>query len=149
RRPLTSEEVDAYATLQSFATEVNPAVDNDFYTAVALVIQAIIQDPEFLYRLEVGTPTTDEGVHKLTDYEIAARVSYLLWGSTPDDQLLADAEAGLLADPVDRADVIDRMLTDPRAQRQLHRWHAMWLGYRGIPHQADLVEAFNRETTAL
>src|SRR5690606_30600198 len=65
RRPLTAEEVDAYATLQSFATEVVPGVDNDFYTAVALVIQAIIQDPEFLYRLEVGTPTTDEGVYKL------------------------------------------------------------------------------------
>lgn len=149
RRPLTAEEVDAYATLQSFATEVVPGVDNDFYTAVALVIQAIIQDPEFLYRLEVGTPTTDEGVYKLDDYEIAARVSYLLWGSTPDAELLADAEAGLLQDPGDRVDVIERMLADDKAHRQLHRWHAMWLGYRGIPHAQDLVEAFNRETTAL
>lgn len=149
RRPLTSEEVDAYATLQSYATEVNPVVDNDFYTAVALVITAIIQDPEFLYRLEVGTPTTEEGVYKLTDLELAARVSYLLWGTTPDDQLLADAEAGLLQDPADRAASIERMLGDPRAQRQLYRWHAMWLGYRGIPHEATLVDAFNRETTAL
>lgn len=149
RRPLTAEEVDAYATLQSFATEVNPAVDNDFYTAVALVISAIIQDPEFLYRLEAGTPTTDPGVFKLTDLELAARISYLLWGSTPDDALLADAEAGLLSDPADRAQVIERMLDDEKAQRQLYRWHAMWLGYRGIPHEATLVEAFNRETTAL
>jgi Protein of unknown function (DUF1588)/Protein of unknown function (DUF1592)/Protein of unknown function (DUF1585)/Protein of unknown function (DUF1595)/Protein of unknown function (DUF1587) len=149
RRPLLPEEVDAYVTLQSFATEDIAAVDNDFYTAVALVISAIIQDPEFLYRLEVGSPTTDPGVFKLDDYELAVRVSFLLWGSTPDDQLLADAEAGLLEDPIERADIVDRMLGDAKAQRQLHRWHAMWLGYRGIPHSAELVDAFNRETTAL
>ncbi|MCX4244511.1 DUF1588 domain-containing protein [Paraliomyxa miuraensis] len=149
RRPLQSEEIDAYATLQSFATEVDPAIDNDFYTAVALVISAIIQDPEFLYRLEVGSPTTEPGVSKLTDLELATKVSYLLWGSTPDDELLADAEAGLLQEPADRAASIERLLADPRARRQLYRWHAMWLGYRGIPHEATLVEAFNRETTAL
>ena len=149
RRPLAPEEVDAYATLQSYATEDNPAVDNDFYTAVALVISAIIQDPEFLYRLEVGSPTTEAGVFKLDDHEIAARISYLLWGSTPDADLLADADAGLLESPAGRIAVIDRMLGDEKARRQLFRWHAMWLGYRGIPHEAQLVEAFNRETSAL
>jgi len=149
RRPLASEEVDAYATLQSFATEDNPDVDNDFYTAVALVISAIIQDPEFLYRLEIGTPTTEEGVFQLDDYEIAARVSYLLWGSTPDSELLDDAEAGRLQDPSSRQEVIDRLLDDDRARRQLHRYHAMWLGYRGIPHGPELVDAFNLETTSL
>jgi hypothetical protein len=149
RRPLRPEEVDAYATLQSFATEQNPAVANDFYTAVALVVSAIIQDPEFLYRLEVGTPTTEPGVFKLDDHELAARVSYLLWGSTPDAELLADADAGRLEDPAARATIVDRMLGDERARRQLYRWHAMWLGYRGIPHGPALVEGFNRETTAL
>jgi hypothetical protein len=149
RRPLGPEEVDAYATLQSFATEAAPAVDNDFYTAVALVISAIIQDPEFLYRLEVGSPTTDPAVFKLDDYEIAARISFLLWGTTPDADLLADAEAGLLEDPVQRVDVLERMLDSDRAHDQLHRWHAMWLGYRGIPHGAELVAAFDRETSAL
>jgi hypothetical protein len=149
RRPLEAAEVDAYATLQSYATEQNPAVDNDFYTAVALVISAVIQDPEFLYRLEVGSPTTDPAVFKLDDYEIAARISFLLWGTTPDADLLADAEAGLLEDPVQRVDAIERMLDSERAHDQLHRWHAMWLGYRGIPHGAELVSAFDMETSAL
>lgn len=149
RRPLDPAEVDAYVTLQSFATEDNPAVDNDFYTAVALVVSAIIQDPEFLYRLEVGTPTTEPGVFKLDDHELAARVSYLLWGSTPDDALLTDADDGRLQDPLERIAVAERMLGDARAQDQLHRWHAMWLGYRGIPHGPELVAAFDRETTAL
>lgn len=149
RRPLTGDEVDAYTTLQSYATEDIPQVDNDFYTAVALVISAIIQDPEFLYRLEVGEPTTEDGVYKLTDYEIAAKISFLLWGSTPDDELLAAAEAGTLSDPADRAASIQRLLADDHAKDQLHRYHAMWLGYRGIPHEQTLVDAFNKETTAL
>jgi hypothetical protein len=149
RRPLTDDEIDAYLSLQSYATEDIPEVDNDFYTAVALVISAIIQDPEFLYRIEIGDETTEPGVFKLTDYEIATRVSYLLWGSTPDDELLTAAADGMLADPADRAASIERLLADDRAKEQLHRYHAMWLGYRGIPHEQTLVDAFNMETTAL
>lgn len=149
RRPLSDDEIDAYLALQSFATEEVPGVDNDFYTAVALVVSAIIQDPEFLYRIEIGDETTEPGVFKLTEYEIATRISYLLWGSTPDDQLLTAAADGMLSDPSDRAASIDRLLADDRAKEQLHRYHAMWLGYRGIPHSQELVDAFNMETTAL
>ncbi|MEM6990116.1 MAG: DUF1592 domain-containing protein [Myxococcota bacterium] len=149
RRPLTAEEVDAYATLQEYSTENIPEVDNDFYTGIALVISAIIQDPDFLYRIEAGTMTSEAGVFKLNDFEIASRISYLLWGSTPDDQLIADAEAGMLAEPEGRAEAIDRVLQNERAQRQLFRYHAMWLGYRGIPHEQTLVDAFNQETSAL
>ena len=135
--------------LQDFSTEQNAAVDNDFYTGVGLVVQAVLQDPEFLYRIEVGQPTTDDGVFKLDDYEIATRMAYLLWGSTPSDELLQDAEDGKLEATQDRLDVVERMLDDPRARTQMHRYHAMWLGYRGIPHSADLVEAFSEETSAL
>ncbi len=149
RRPLSDDEVAAYMTLQEYSTENIPEVDNDFYTGVALVISAIIQDPDFLYRIEAGTQTSEDGVFKLNDYEIASRISYLLWGSTPDDQLLSDAEAGMLAEPESRADVIARVLDGERAKTQLYRYHAMWLGYRGIPHEQTLVDAFNQETTAL
>ena len=54
RRTLTSAEVTPYLALQAFATEDNPYVENDFYTAVSLVIRSMLQDPEFLYRIEVG-----------------------------------------------------------------------------------------------
>jgi len=149
RRPLSADEVAAYMTLQEFSTENIAEVDNDFYTGVALVLSAIIQDPEFLYRIEAGTPTSEPGVHKLNDYEMASKISYLLWGSTPDDQLIADAEAGLLGDPVGRADVIDRVLNSDRAKQQLNRYHSMWMGYRAIPHGEELLTAFNQETTSL
>ena len=149
RRPITDEEIAAYMTLQSFATEDNPYVDNDFYTAVELVISAVIQDPEFLYRIERGTPTEDDGVSRLSGYEIATRLSYLLWGTTPDDALLAEAADGTLDTEAGRRAAAERMLLDTRANQQLYRFHAMWLGYRAIPHDAALVAELNRETTAL
>jgi hypothetical protein len=141
RRPLAPDEIAAYMALQSYATEQNQYVQNDFFTAVGLVVQAFLQDPELLYRIEAGT--------MLTDYEIASRLSYLLWGTTPDDALLADAGAGHLADGMGRRAVAGRMLSDPRAKQQMHRFHAMWLGYRAIPETPDLVAAFDRETSAL
>ena len=72
RRPSTSEDVDAYVPLLAFASEANSVVDNDFYTGVELVISAVLQDPEFLYRVEVGAPpraTADRSA--LDGYEIA------------------------------------------------------------------------------
>jgi hypothetical protein len=149
RRSLATDEVDAYMGLLAFATEDNAYVDNDFYTAVELLIRAVLQDPEFLYRIETGTPTETPGIFALDSYEIATRLSYLLWGSTPDAQLLDAAQAGGLSDAAPRRAAAERLLADPRARAQLHRFHAMWLGYRAIPHPADLVVAFNRETTAL
>ena len=149
RRPLREEEITEYLTLQSFATESSPHVSNDFYTAVELFIRSVLQDPELLYRIEIGTPTGKPGVFALDSNELAARMSFLLWGTTPDDELLAEADAQTLVDPAARQAIARRMLTDQRAREQLHRFHAMWLGYRAIPHGAELVSAFNEETTRL
>jgi len=149
RRPVTDEEVTAYMTLQAFSTEVIAEVDNDFYTGVDLVIRAILQDPEFLYRIETGTPTEREGVFALDGYEIATRMSYFLWATTPDDTLLGEAASGALLTPEGRQAATQRMLADPRAQSQIRRFHTLWLGYRIIPHDNDLVANFSMETGAL
>src|SRR4029079_16135897 len=81
RRPLSEEEVTAYITkLQPFATETNAAVPHDFYTAVNLMLRSMLQDPEFLYRIEIGAPATQPGVVWLDGYETATRLSHLpLW----------------------------------------------------------------------
>ncbi len=149
RRPVTTADVDVYMPLLSFASEDNSAVSNDFYTAVKLVVSAALQDPELLYRVERGTPGVESGLIDLDSYAIANRMSYLLWASMPDDALFAAAEAGRLDTPEGRRAEAARMLDDPKARDQLHRFHAMWLGYRSIPHTPELVAAFNRETTAL
>src|SRR6478735_7863537 len=149
RRPLSEDEITAYLTLQAFATENNPAVAHDFYTAVNLMLRSMLQDPEFLYRIEVGSPATQPGVLRLNGYEIATRLSYLLVGSAPDDRLLDLAATDALADPDQRRAEAMRLLADPRARDQVHRFHAMWLGYRAIPGSTDLLAAFNTETTSL
>jgi hypothetical protein len=141
RRPLAPAETDAYLELLEYATEANPDVPHDFYTAVELFLRSVLQDPEFLYRIEHGT--------ELDDFAIAARMSYLLWGSTPDDELLAAADAGHLRDSDERRAQAERMQGDARAREQVHRFHAMWLGYRALPHPPELSAAFQRETNAL
>lgn len=139
----------AYLTLQAYSVEEIAEVDNDFYTGIDLVIRAILMDPEFLYRIEVGTPTERDGVFALDGYEIASRMSYFLWASTPDAALYAAAASGALATADGRRAEATRMLRDPQAQGQLRRFHTMWLGYRVLPHDADLVADFAMETGAL
>lgn len=149
RRNVSDDDIDPYIPLLTFATEDNAVVDNDFYTAVQLAISATLQDPEFLYRVEEGSEDDTAGILALDGYELASRMSYLLWASMPDDALFAAAAAGSLESPQGRRSEALRMLDDPKARAQLHRFHSMWLGYRSIPQSPELVEAFNRETSAL
>ena len=109
----------------------------------------MLQDPEFPYRLGIGTPGADPSVLTLNDYELATRLSFLLWGSTPDDALLASAAASHLSDPAGRRAEAERLLGDQRARDAMHRFHAMWLGYRAIPGSADLLASFDMETKHL
>jgi hypothetical protein len=149
RRPLSEEQVTAYLTLQSYATEANADVPHDFYTAVNLVLRSMLQDPEVLYRIEIGTPTGEAGIFELDSYELASRLSFLLWGSGPDDALLDSAKAGQLLDAASRSTAATRLLKSPKARAQLERFHSMWLGYRAIPATAELASAFNLETNKL
>ena len=149
RRTLSEDELTPYLALLEFATEDIPEVGNDFDTALELLLRAVLMDPEFLYRIEAGAPTDVEGVLALSGVEIATRMSFLVWGSIPDDALLEAAEAGELASAGGRSAQLERMLEDDRARQQLQRFHAMWLGYRVIPHAAELAAAFDRETSAL
>jgi hypothetical protein len=109
----------------------------------------MLLDPEFLYRIEIGTPATESGVSQLNSYEIATRMSYFLWGSAPDDTLFAAADAGDLADATKRTAQATRMLGDEKAQEQVSRFHSMWLGYRAIPTPTDVAVLFSQETNAL
>jgi hypothetical protein len=149
RRPLVEDEISAYLTLLEFATEDNPYVDNDFYTAVDLLIRSVLQDPEFLYRIEIGTQTDVAGIFSVDSHAIATRLSYLIWGSLPDATLRSEADGGTLVNSADRRAAAERMLADDRARAQVDRFHAMWLGYRAIPHPPALTASLHQETTAL
>ena len=149
RRPIEAAEVDTYLPLLAFAREESAFYETGFDSAVEVVLRAFLLDPEFLFRIEVGTPTAEPGVARLNPYETATRMSYLLWGSGPDDDVLAAADDGSIADAAAREALAATMLQDPRAREQLERFHAMWLGYRAIPVPAELSARFGTETNAL
>ncbi len=145
RRALTEAEVGRFLTLQSFAAEAN-----DFNVGVRLVVMAMLQHPEFVYRIEIGTPVPGRtGVQRLNDFHIASRLSYFLWGTTPPDWLLDEAQAGRLSTSAGVRTAAERLLADARAQANVERFHALWLAYHRLPHTPELVTAMQAESGAL
>jgi hypothetical protein len=145
RRPLEPSEVDRYAGFISHNTS-----SGDFYTAVGMVVRALLQDMEFLYRVEVGTPVTGQAnLLKLNGFEVGARLSYLLWGSGPDNQLLDTAAAGTLGTPTGVRTAALRLLGDQRARKTVDRFHALWLGYEQARLPAALNDDMQAESNAL
>jgi Protein of unknown function (DUF1588)/Protein of unknown function (DUF1592)/Protein of unknown function (DUF1595)/Protein of unknown function (DUF1585)/Protein of unknown function (DUF1587) len=152
RRPLGDEEVDGYLHGEqgSGGALEHASAAGDFYVGIDTIIRVMLQEPEFLYRVELGTPVAGQpGVFELTQFELAARMSYFLWGTTPDDALLDLAAAGALSDAEQVADVAADMLDDPRAVDRVTRFHALWIGYSILPHGAEVSAAMQTETHAL
>lgn len=121
RRPLTDAEVTQYAAVfsKSFSSF-------DFDTAVRSTAFALLQSPNFLYRVEFGASATGTYTPP-SPYEMANRLSYLFWQSMPDQALFDAADAGQLATPDQIKAQATRMLADPKAKRLLEYFDE-WLG---------------------
>jgi hypothetical protein len=122
RRPLTPAELAAYHT---FYTTQKAAYG--FTTAIELFVGAILQTPSFLYRVELGMPDpAAPDALRLDGYEVASRLSYLLWGTMPDDALLDVAAKGDLATTsAVRAQAV-KMLDDPRGAAAIQDFYVQW-----------------------
>lgn len=111
RRPLQEEELVELIDLVGKASDVL----NDFYAGIEFGIARLIQAPHFLFRTEIGQAhASDDEVHYFTSYELASRLSFLLWNTTPDDELLAAAKNDLLQDRVELLAQAERLLTSDR-----------------------------------
>jgi hypothetical protein len=121
RRPLTQADVDRYLGLW---TEV--AADDGFEEGVRWVLVAFLQSPSFLYRSELGVQD-GEGTFTLTGWEAATALSFSIWGTTPDAQLLAAAGDGTLDTPDGVAAKATEMLADPRALSTAADLVEVWL----------------------
>jgi large repetitive protein len=113
RRPLTTAEVTSLVNTQ--AAQGNKAM-----------LTAIFSAPAMLYRSEVGV-ANGSGYYKLTDYEIAAMLSYTYWATTPDASLMAAADAGQLNTPAQISAKVTSMLADPKAKVAFERFITGWL----------------------
>jgi hypothetical protein len=123
RRPLSDSE---QAEFMSFFEDAPGS--SDFALAVKLAVMAMLQSPHFIYRPEIGQLDADgEGTDDLAPYEIASRLSYLAWGTMPDDTLLAAADDGSLTSPGERRAQLERMLDDPKAREGIGQFFVEWL----------------------
>ncbi len=122
RRPLTADEGKQFRDFFEAARKTD-----NFSVAAQLTIGAMLQSPPFLYRIETGAAKGADGTLALAPYEIASRLSYLLWNSMPDDELFAAAKDGKLATPADVEKQARRMLADPKAKAAVAEFHAQWL----------------------
>ena len=113
RRPLQADEIAAWVSVADTASDTL----GDFYEGLGYAIAGILQSPNFLYRVELGEPDPDRpGGYRYTDWEMAERVSFLVWNSIPDEELLAAAEAGELTGREGLLLQVERMLESPRAR---------------------------------
>lgn len=128
RRPLEAQEVDALMGIHDRALEAGREPDH----AIRLLLQGMLQSPQFLYRVERSVSGVG-GVAPVEPYELASRLSYFLWASMPDDELLAAAASGALSTPKGVETEARRMLDDPRARAMTTAFHALWLKLDRLP----------------
>jgi hypothetical protein len=127
RRPLTEAEVQKYVNLFTQGTSLD-SVPYSATMGVRLVVQALLQSPHFLYRVEFGMADPAQGeVVELTSYEIASRLSFLLWNTMPDAILFEAADADQLRDSAEIEAQARRMLDTPRAREAVKNFHRQWL----------------------
>jgi hypothetical protein len=142
RRPLTDAEVSSFASLaQMGANAADP------YSGPKTILEAMLQSPHFLFRVQIGVPDAKRpGIVGLSGYELATRLSFLLLGTSPDDALLDQAGAGGLDTPAGVAKVVQSMMADPRARRGVRRFYDQWLPLTAVPGATatDLVEETHR-----
>jgi hypothetical protein len=118
RRPLTAEEL---GRLVAIAAEGGAKLA-DFHKGLEFALAAILMSPNFLFRVEVGED--HDGRRRFTNQEMAARLSFFLWNTLPDDELLAAAEAGELTDRAALAGHVERMLASERARAGIESFFA-------------------------
>ncbi|MCU0657503.1 MAG: DUF1588 domain-containing protein [Polyangiaceae bacterium] len=124
RRPLDAGEIDAYLALYR---EKHASAGHT--RAIQLLIEALLQSPHFLYRVE---PPRGAGAQPLDGLALATRLSFFLWASIPDAPLLDEAEAGNLASARGLELAARRMLLDPRSLAGIRNFHRQWLDLRRL-----------------
>jgi len=133
RRPVNSAEVSNFTRFVRLASDRG----DSFERGMQVALQAILVAPEFLFRIEQDADEKGPGTHELDQFELASRLSYFLWSSTPDDELLKLAGQKRLADEGVIVQQIDRMLNDPRSQALVENFAGQWLGLRKL-HTAEI-----------
>jgi hypothetical protein len=152
RRPVTD------ADLQPLLAIYSTGRSDGFDTGIQQAIERVLVSPQFLFRIERDPASVPaNGVYRISDIELASRLSFFLWSSIPDDELLNLAVAGKLKDPAVLEQQVRRMLADARSDTLASNFAAQWLFLRDVESKTPsprffpdfdltLAEDFQRET---
>ncbi|HKD06772.1 MAG TPA: DUF1592 domain-containing protein [Bryobacteraceae bacterium] len=139
RRPVTQDEVAHMASLVTLALHQG----DSFEEGIRLVVQAVLMSPDFLFRIAKDQPVAGTpAVHRISDYELASRLSYFLWSSMPDDELFRLAAENRLHLPAVLQAQLQRMMTDPKSQSLVDDFAGQWLGIRALDHRPPDPDKF-------
>jgi hypothetical protein len=153
RRPVTDADLEPLLTLYR-----ERHAQGGFEAGIERALKRLLVSPEFLYRVEVDPPTAAPiAAYRVSDLELASRLSFFLWSSIPDDELLDLAVKNRLRAPGALAGQVKRMLGDPRSDALVQNFAGQWLFLRNIPltgptpndfpdFDDTLRQAFRRET---
>lgn len=156
RRPVTDTDLQGPLALYRQARADG---GTDFEAGIEMALSGVLVSPEFLFRVEhdpAGLPANTP--YRISDYELASRLSFFLWSSIPDDALLDAAAAGTLHEPAVLEREVRRMLADARAEALVTNFAAQWLHLRNLDaitpdmrlfpdFDDNLRQAFRQETT--
>lgn len=153
RRPVTDDDLTTLMSFYQSGREVG-----GFDRGIQRALRAILVDPEFLFRIE-ATPSdvAPSTAYQISDTELASRLSFFLWSSIPDEELLALAEDNWLSQPDVLRSQVERMLADDKSDALIENFAGQWLYLRNLPglkpdpdafpeFDDNLREAFQRET---
>jgi hypothetical protein len=128
RRPLTAHDKEG---LMGFYRRT--AATSGFDEGIRMALQAILASPYFVFRFENAAPTAAPGsVYAISDLDLASRLSFFLWASIPDEELLRTAQKNKLSDPQTLSAQVKRMLADPKADALSTRFASQWLRLQDI-----------------
>ena len=128
RRPVTEADVDGLLDFYAAGRQ-----GKTFGAGIQRALTTILIDPEFLFRIERDPESVAPGgIYQLSDPELASRLSFFLWSTIPDDELLDVAAQGKLREEAVLEQQIQRMLRDPRSHALVENFFGQWLSTRSV-----------------
>jgi Protein of unknown function (DUF1592)/Protein of unknown function (DUF1588)/Protein of unknown function (DUF1585)/Protein of unknown function (DUF1587)/Protein of unknown function (DUF1595)/Planctomycete cytochrome C len=138
RRPVTAQDTEMLMTFYQQGRN-----EGTFDTGIERALQRVLADPEFVFRKESEPASLAAGQnYHISDLELASRLSFFLWSSIPDDELIDVAGKNKLRDPAVLEQQVRRMLADPRADRLVINFAGQWLNLRALQTWAPTVSLF-------
>jgi hypothetical protein len=139
RRPVRRDEIDSFLSFYTLARKQG----DSFEEGIATALEAVLVSPNFLFRMEQSrTATAGRNSVPVSDYELASRLSYFLWSTMPDDELLRLAGEHRLSQPAVLSAQVTRMLRDARSDGLVENFGGQWLQFKNIDVVKPDLERF-------